>query len=141
MTDTQEQTIFDGIGGTKIIERLVDSFYDRMGTLPEAQGIRALHADDLGPTRDILKRYLSEWTGGPKLYSPEKDYPRLRQRHLRIPIGKDERDAWLLCMRGAMEEAVPDNAVRAQLYDNMAKLADWMRNLPGSPHDDRHPHP
>jgi hemoglobin len=71
--------------------------------LPEATIIRAMHAPDLGPVKSVLKRYLSEWTGGPKLYSPEKGHPRLRQRHMGFSIGNAERDAWLLCMRGAME--------------------------------------
>ncbi|WP_458422696.1 globin domain-containing protein, partial [Pseudomonas aeruginosa] len=49
------------------MDALVDRFYDRMDTLPEAKTIRAMHADELGLIRDVLKRYLTEWTGGPKL--------------------------------------------------------------------------
>jgi len=138
-TDVRD-TIFERIGGAAAIDRLVDRFYERMDTLEEARGIRAMHAIDLGPTREILKRYLSEWTGGPKLYSPEKGHPRLRQRHMGFAIGEAERDAWLTCMRGALEEVVSDVDARAGLYENMAKLADWMRNQPGNPHDARGPH-
>lgn len=140
-TAEQTETVFERIGGAQTIERLVDLFYDRMDTLPEAKGIRAMHAADLGPTRDILKRYLSEWTGGPKLYSPEKGHPRLRQRHMMVSIGEDERDAWLLCMRGALEETVSDTEALEGLYEKMAGLADWMRNKPGNPHDVRRGHP
>jgi hemoglobin len=107
---------------------LVDRFYDRMDTLPEAKIIREMHADDLGLIRDVLKRYLTEWTGGPKLYSPEKGHPRLRQRHIGFAIGDAERDAWLLCMRGAMEETVTDAAARQDLDKAISGLADWMRN-------------
>ncbi|POF33878.1 group II truncated hemoglobin [Roseibium marinum] len=130
-------TIFEHIGGAEVIDRLVDLFYERMDTLAEAKDIRAIHAADLGPTKDVLKRYLCEWTGGPKLYSPEKGHPRLRQRHLHVAIGEAERDAWLVCMRGALEEVISDAEARAGLYENMAKLADWMRNQPGNPHDAR----
>lgn len=133
----QRDTIFERIGGMATIDRLVDVFYERMDTLAEAKGIRAMHASDLGPTKAVLKRYLCEWTGGPKLYSPEKGHPRLRRRHLRIPIGEAERDAWLFCMRGALTETVADIGAREGLYENMAKLADWMRNQPGNPHDAR----
>ncbi|MBD8893367.1 group II truncated hemoglobin [Roseibium litorale] len=136
----QKDTIFERIGGTPAIDRLVDLFYERMDTMVEAKGIRAMHAADLGPTRDILKRYLSEWTGGPKLYSPEKGHPRLRQRHMHVAIGEEERDAWLTCMRGALEETVSDREAREGLYENMAKLADWMRNQAGNPHDTRGGH-
>lgn len=136
-TAEKTETIFQRIGGAQTVERLVDLFYDRMDTLPEAAEIRAMHPADLGPTRDVLKRYLSEWTGGPKLYTPEKGHPRLRQRHMMVSIGEDERDAWLLCMRGALEETIHDREALEGLYEKMAGLADWMRNRPGNPHDGR----
>ncbi|WP_024337080.1 group II truncated hemoglobin [Bradyrhizobium japonicum] len=123
-------SLFDRIGGSATIDALVDRFYDRMDTLPEAKIIRAMHADDLGPIRDVLKRYLTEWTGGPKLYSPEKGHPRLRQRHFGFAIGDAERDAWMLCMRGALAETITDAAARQHLDRTMSGLADWMRNWP-----------
>jgi hypothetical protein len=46
-----------------------------------------------------------------------------------------ERDAWLLRMTGALDEMVSDEALRAELLSAFAKLADWMRNDPGNPHD------
>ena len=120
--------MFERIGGSATIDRLVDRFYERMDTLPEAQVIRAMHAADLGLIRDVLKRYLTEWTGGPKLYSVEKGHPRLRQRHIGFAIGDAERDAWMLCMRGALEEAVVDAGARQDLDKALSGLADWMRN-------------
>src|SRR3974390_956287 len=95
-------TPFERIGGAVIVDRLVESFYRRMDTVPEAAIIRSMHAADLGPTKQVLKRYLAEWLGGPKLYSAEKGHPRLRQRHMGFAIGDAERDAWLVCMRGAL---------------------------------------
>jgi hemoglobin len=50
-------------------------------------------------------------------------------------IGNAERDAWLLCMRGALEETVADGAARQELDAALTKLADWMRNQAGNPHD------
>jgi hemoglobin len=136
MSDTEAQTsMFERIGGAVVVDRLVESFYRRMDDLPEARTIRAMHPDNLGPIGSVLKRYLSEWTGGPKLYSPEKGHPRLRQRHMGFKIGDAERDAWLLCMRGAMEETVADVSARRELDAAVTKLADWMRNQAGNPHD------
>jgi hemoglobin len=127
--------MFERVGGAPTIDRLVESFYARMDSLPEADVIRAMHAPDLGPTKDVLKRYLGEWMGGPKHYSAERGHPRLRQRHMGFAIGDAERDAWLLCMRGALEEAIEDADARQEIYGLMAKLADWMRNQAGNPHD------
>lgn len=133
-------TMFERIGGPVTIDRLVESFYRRMDSLSEAQAIRTMHPGDLTGVKQVLKRYLTEWTGGPKLYSVEKGHPRLRQRHLGFPIGSAERDAWLLCMRGALDEHVTDIAARRELNEALSRLADWMRNQAGNPHDAaRHP--
>lgn len=130
-------SMYERIGGAPTIERLVESFYARMDTLPEARTIRAMHAADLGPVKDVLKRYLGEWMGGAKLYSAERGHPRLRQRHLGFPIGNEERDAWLSCMRGALDETVADRGARAEIYELLARLAAWMRNREDIPHDAR----
>jgi len=136
MPDTDIQiSMFERIGGATTIDRLVEAFYRRMDALPEAGVIRAMHAPDLVSTKVVLKRYLSEWTGGPKLYSAEKGHPRLRQRHLGFPIGDAERDAWLLCMRGALAESIEDSDARQEIDAALSKLADWMRNQLGNPHD------
>lgn len=130
-----EGTQFSRIGGAPAVDRLVEAFYARMDTLPEAKVIRAMHAADLSPTKEVLKRYLGEWLGGPPLYSQERGHPRLRMRHFGFKIGEAERDAWLLCMRGALDETVPNAGLRAELFQAFFKLADWMRNQPGNPHD------
>jgi hemoglobin len=124
---------FEIIGGQPTVDRLVELFYQRMDTLPEARGIRALHAQDLGPMIVVLKKYLGEWLGGPKLYSTERGHPMLRARHLPFAIGVAERDAWLLCMNGALDATIADEAARAGIRDSMSRLADWMRNKSGEP--------
>ncbi len=122
------QSMFARIGGAQVIDRLVERFYLHMDSLPEARGIRALHPADLATTKRDLKRYLAEWTGGPALYSSEKGHPRMRQRHMHIAIGNEERDAWLSCMARALDETIPDAAARTEIFALLAKLADWMRN-------------
>jgi hemoglobin len=128
--DAPQTAPFELIGGQPAVDRLVDAFYSRMDRLDAARGIRALHGADLGSIRDVLKRYLGEWLGGPKLYSAARGHPRLRARHMPFPIGVAERDAWLLCMQGALEEVVTDAQLRTQLLEKFAALADWMRNRP-----------
>lgn len=126
------------VGGEAAVERLVEAFYRRMDTLPEAQGIRAMHEPDLRSTQAVLRLYLNEWLGGPKDYSAQRGHPRLRRRHAAFSIGPAERDAWLACMRGALEEVVADAALREQLMTAFFKIADWIRNDEGNPHDHHH---
>ncbi|MCI4679240.1 group II truncated hemoglobin [Rhodoblastus acidophilus] len=123
-----EISMFDRIGGEVAVDRLVEAFYDNMDSLPEARTIRAMHGPDLTEIRKVFKRYLTEWTGGPKLYSPEKGHPRLRQRHMPFPIDNAARDAWMACMTKALDETLGDTGERRELEFNIKKLADWMRN-------------
>jgi hemoglobin len=126
------------VGGEPAVDRLVEAFYRNMDVVPAAQTIRAMHAQDLTPTKAILKLYLTEWLGGPSEYSKRRGHPRLRMRHMHFSIGPAERDAWMLCMSKALEEVVEDVALREQLRQNFAKLADWVRNDPDNEHDKRH---
>lgn len=126
-----EPTLYDAIGGAPTISALVDRFYTNMDLWPEAQTIRALHGPDLTGIAHGLKAYLSEWLGGPALYSPVKGHPRMKMRHMPFSIGMAERDAWLACMKEALDTTVADRGARLQIYGNMEKLADWMRNRAG----------
>ncbi|MCT2398900.1 group II truncated hemoglobin [Novosphingobium mangrovi (ex Huang et al. 2023)] len=127
MTDTNT-SMFEQIGGEVTIDRLVERFYDLIDSLPQARTIRDMHEADLGPLKRVLKRYLTEWLGGPALYSSERGHPRLRQRHMGFPIDNAARDAWMECMDLALAETVPDEAARQNIHTALAKLADWMRN-------------
>lgn len=128
MNEIAAPSMYDRIGGAVAIDRLVEAFYGHMDTLPEAKTIRVMHAIDMGEIKTVLKRYLSEWTGGPVLYSPEKGHPRLRQRHMGFKIDDSARDAWMACMILALDEVLGDTPARRELQENMRKLADWMRN-------------
>jgi hemoglobin len=130
MAENLQATPYDVIGGQAAVDRIIDTFYDRMETLPEARGIRALHPQDLAATRAVLKKYLAQWLGGPQAYSAERGHPMLRARHLHVGIGIAERDAWMLCMRHALEDVVADAAARDWLLEKLAPVADWMRNRP-----------
>jgi len=125
-----QPTLYDRIGGGAIVARLVERFYALMDELPPAQGIRAMHASDLGPVRRVLADYLTEWLGGEPLFSRARGHPRLRQRHMHVPIASAERDAWLLCMDLALTECVADEEVRTLIFHQLVRLADWMRNQP-----------
>ena len=125
---------FDAIGGEEPITRLVERFYFHMDTLPEAAAIRAMHEADLTHTKSVLVKFLTEWLGGPKVYSAERGHPRLRQKHITFPIGEAERDAWMLCMRRAMEDVVANATLRQQLEQAFFKTADFIRNDKGSNH-------
>lgn len=121
-------TPYERIGGEAKVRELVDRFYALMDELPEAWEIRKLHPPDLSTSRQKLFEFLSGWMGGPQLYLAKHGHPMLRRRHLPFPIGTRERDQWLQCMRQALDEVVPDDKLRNELYAAFVKVADHMRN-------------
>jgi truncated hemoglobin YjbI len=58
---TEQQTHYQRIGGAEKVRALVRRFYELMDELPEAYGIRKLHADDLQGANDKLFKFLSGW--------------------------------------------------------------------------------
>jgi hemoglobin len=124
-------THYQRIGGEEKVRALVQRFYELMDELPEACGIRKLHAEDLQGATDKLFKFLSGWMGGPQLYVEQYGHPMLRACHLPFSIGAAERDQWLLCMNQALDEVVEDETLRRELSAAFAKVADHMRNRAG----------
>ena len=125
---TSSQTHYQRIGGEEKVRALVRRFYQLMDELPEAYGIRKLHAADLQGATDKLFKFLSGWMGGPQLYVEQFGHPMLRRRHMPFAIGDAERDQWLMCMKQALDETVDDEDLRKELISAFSKVADHMRN-------------
>jgi hemoglobin len=120
------------LGGHDAVVRLVDAFYRAMDTRADAATIRAMHEPDLGPTKAVLVKYLSEWLGGPRVYTPERGAPMLRRRHHAFDIDTGARDAWMACMRDALDQACADAALRDEIAAAFYKVADFIRNTESS---------
>lgn len=121
-------TAYERIGGDEGLKKLVTLFYDNMETLPEAKTIRDLHAKDLRSAREKLFMFLSGWMGGPDRYIAAFGHPRLRARHLPFPIGTEERDQWLMCMRKALDEMDIETMFKEQLMMSFTQTANHMMN-------------
>ena len=119
---------YDRIGGASAVRALVDRFYDLMRELPEAATILAMHPPDLVGSRDKLFEFLSGWLGGPQLYIEKRGHPRLRMRHMSFAVDDAARDAWMLCMRRALDECVDDAMLTETLGSAFQRMADHTRN-------------
>ena len=127
----ENTTTYEKIGGAATVGKLCDRFYEMMDTVPQFQGIRAMHPADLTNSRDKLYMFLSGWMGGPDLFVEKFGHPRLRGRHMPFAIGVVERDQWVACMALAMEDVGLEKEVRAKLLENFFNTADFMRNKAG----------
>jgi hemoglobin len=119
---------FQRLGGEAAVVKLVDAFYRAMDLREDARAIRAMHDADLAQTKAVLRIYLAEWLGGPKRYTAERGQPRLRRVHMPFAIGASARDAWLACMRQALDEIGTEAALRDELLAAFAKVADHLKN-------------
>ena len=131
MSEPQEVTAFERLGGEAHVRALVDRFYDLMDLEPGYAELRAVHGPTLDNARDKLFWFLCGWLGGPQHYVERFGHPRLRARHLPFAIGISERDQWLACMRQAMEEQGVESALADRLAEAFFNTADWMRNKGG----------
>jgi len=128
MTENSILTPYELMGGETAILSLVDRFYFYMDTLPEAEGIRKMHAKRLSNAKDKLFKFLSGWLGGPDLFIQEFGHPMLRRRHFPFAIDNSERDQWMICMNKAMEELPMDSSLRERLLEALEQLATHMIN-------------
>lgn len=95
---------FQAAGGVEGIRRLVDSFFDRMGSDLRFATIYALHPEDKEISRDKLHLFLCGWLGGPKLYNEKYGAIGIPRVHAHLAIATDERDQWLTCMGESVAE-------------------------------------
>jgi len=127
---SQPQTPFQ-ILGEDGIRALTGAFYDIMDEIPEAAGIRAMHAEDLSPTKEKLAEYLIGWMGGPPLYAEKHGTVCMTEPHEPYHIGPEERDQWLLCMDRALERIEASDELKDMLKVPLFRIADAVRNKEG----------
>jgi len=120
------QQFFAEVGGADTFHKLVARFYAEVADDPV---LRPLYPEqDLGPAEVRLRMFLEQYWGGPRTYSDQRGHPRLRMRHAPFRIGPIERDAWLRCMRIAVDEARVPEPYRTQLWEYLEMAAQSMVN-------------
>ncbi|MFD4571249.1 globin [Streptomyces sp. NPDC058417] len=97
----QEQTFYEQVGGEDTFRRLVHRFYERVAEDPV---LRPMYPEaDLGPAEERMRLFLMQYWGGPTTYSENRGHPRLRMRHAPFAVDRAAHDAWLACMRDAVD--------------------------------------
>jgi hemoglobin len=120
------RTFYQAVGGEPTFRRIVGRFYELVA---KDEVLRPLYPeDDLGPAEERLRLFLMQYWGGPHTYSETRGHPRLRMRHAPFRIGPTERDAWLRCMRTAVDEAELDEEYRAVLWNYLEMAANSLLN-------------
>ncbi|MFE8700396.1 globin [Cytobacillus sp. FJAT-54145] len=119
-------TPFDAIG-EETLNRLVDAFYRRVGNDPL---LAPIFPDDLTETARKQKQFLTQYLGGPALYTSEHGHPMLRARHIPFEITETRAKAWLACMNDAMDEVGLEGPLRKDFFSRLVLTAQHMINTP-----------
>jgi hemoglobin len=126
------QSVYERIGGEKTIRKIVEAFYPRVQAHPE---LKHLFPEDLSETMEKQLLFLSQFFGGPPLYTEKRGHPRLRARHLPFPIYPHTAEAWLSCMASALDEVGIEEKIRAQMWDRFVMTAYHMINQDHKSHE------
>lgn len=126
--NAQFKTLFTEIGGAETIDRLVKAFYPRVYADPD---LSPLFEGDMEEIMRKQRMFLSQFTGGPALYSQEFGPPAMQQRHLPFEITPKRATCWLRCMKEALEEIGLDQTqAGTAFYDRLTQVAAIMVNTP-----------
>ena len=106
-------TIYDAIGGGPVIRDLVEKFYPKVLADPL---LAPIFPEDIRPVMEKQYMFLSQFFGGPPLYSEVYGHPMMRARHLPFPITPARAEAWLACMARALSETdIPEHLQQLML--------------------------
>jgi len=114
------------------ITKLVDEFYRNMDAFPESKKIREMHPSDLSESSQKLVYFLSGWLGGPKLYSEHYGSIRIPLAHQHLSIGIEESEAWLFCMKKAIDKQPYEAPFKVYLIEQLRVPAERIRMACGS---------
>jgi hemoglobin len=121
-------TPFEAIGEQKL-HQLIDAFYHRVGKHPE---LTPIFPKDLTETARKQKQFLTQYLGGPSLYTMEHGHPMMRARHSPFAITPSRAKAWLASMAEAMDEVGLEEQFRQGFYSRLELTAQHMINTPDS---------
>ncbi|MGJ7907072.1 globin [Actinopolyspora sp. H202] len=120
------ETFYDEVGGEATFRTIVARFYEEVA---KDELLRPLYPEeDLSGAEQRLRLFLMQYWGGPQTYSEQRGHPRLRMRHAPFKIGLAERDAWLRCMRIALDEVELTGQQRDRLWQYFEMAAHSMVN-------------
>ncbi|MFZ9909899.1 MAG: globin [Candidatus Nanopelagicaceae bacterium] len=123
-----EKTLFERVGGEATFEQLVSHFYALVSVNPI---LRPMYPDDdFQAAAERLMLFLIQYWGGPHTYSEMRGHPRLRMRHAQFLIGSKARDAWLECMKSAVDELKIEESDREELWNYLEMAAQSLVNTP-----------
>ena len=120
-----ELTLYERIGGDAALRQLTDKFYDLVFA---HELISRLFKSDKALIKEKQRLFLTQFLGGPQLYSEVYGHPMMRARHMPHTITEDDAIAWLQCMSEAVGQLPISNELKDELFDRFPRTAFFMVN-------------
>jgi hemoglobin len=117
-------SLFEKLGAENL-KTLVDRFYDLVF---QHEQIAHLFKTDKETIKEKQRLFLTQFLGGPPLYTQQYGHPQLRARHLPHPIGEEDAVAWLECMSRAITSLSVDESIKDELFKRLVPTAMFMVN-------------
>ena len=117
-------TPYEAIGKERL-SGLIDAFYNEVDSHPL---LAPIFPDDLTETARKQKQFLTQFLGGPPIYTEEHGHPMLRARHLAFEITPVRAKAWLSCMERAMDQIHLESPLKEYLLNRLTLTAEHMIN-------------
>ena len=118
------QTIYEMLGEDNL-RKMVDQFYD---LVKENEIIAPLFKGDFDSIRQKQFMFLSQFLGGPGLYTKEFGHPKMRMRHLPHKITVEAKDEWLKCMKASIYSLDIEDNLKDVVYNSFPAVAQHMVN-------------
>ena len=122
----KKPTPYEAIG-EDTLHSLVDTFYGLVAQHPD---LAPIFPNDLSEIARKQKQFLTQYLGGPPIYTDEHGHPMMRARHLPFPITPTRATAWLSCMKQAMDKTGLEGPLREDFYSRLYLTAQHMINMP-----------
>jgi len=120
------KSFYEQIGGQQTFSQLVSHFYGLVAIDPI---LRPMYPEsDLKAAALRLQLFLEQYWGGPATYSEQRGHPRLRMRHAPFHISRVEHDAWIKCMKQAVDGLAVEQSLKDQLWSYLSQAAAAMIN-------------
>lgn len=119
------QSFYNQIGKERL-ENVIRTFYSHVFTSPI---ISPLFQNDRQLIQEKQIKFLTQFLGGPDLYSQEYGHPKMRMRHLPHKIDEQAKNEWLRCMRISIDEVFANDIELGNAFYNVfPKIAEHMVN-------------
>lgn len=122
--DLAEETLYNKLGEHNL-RLLVDRFYD---LVYENTQISHSFKTDKNVIKEKQRLFLTQFLGGPPLYSTQYGHPRLRARHLPHSISSDDAVAWLSCMSASISSLTVEQKLKDEMMERLIPTAMFMVN-------------